>query len=155
MRTVSIAMRRIVHPPGSLAAPSTAVKSTSRRRLPRLDSIFLQLPQMHVRLLHPSVSYYRIPSIQLHHFCAVVVFKSIVERKPSPRDPMRIGLLIRVQAALAAIGLKWIMFAHDHFQLAVTIQIGHCNRVRRAHPVDDVYFELAIAQVAGVLQPTD
>ena len=48
-----------------------------------------------------------------------MVFKSIVEREPSPCDPPRIGLFIRIQAALAAIGFEGIMFGHDHFKLAV------------------------------------
>src|SRR5580704_4432105 len=81
---------------------SFAAASTSNRQFHRLDSLFLEFPQMHIGLLHPTVADDRAPSlIQLHHFGAVVVFKSIIQREPSPRDPLRIGLLVRIQAALA------------------------------------------------------
>src|ERR1700679_1128510 len=89
----------------------------------------------------------------MDHPCAVMVLKTVVDRKPAPRDSLWIGLLISIEAAFAAVGMEWVVLTNHHLQLAVSIQISDADRVRRTNSVDEMHLELLFPGPSGILQP--
>src|ERR1700733_6505690 len=79
---------------------------------------------------------------QLHSFATVMVFEPVVEGEPAPGNPLRISLLVNEQAAFAAVRLKRVMLAHNHFQLSVSIEVSNGNGMRGTDLVEDVHVEL-------------
>ena len=81
---------------------------------------------MDVGWLHPTVTNDgQLSGAPLYRFGTVMVLEPVVDGKPAPGNPLRIGLLVRKQAAFAAVRLKGIVLADDHLLLSVSVQV--CN----------------------------
>jgi hypothetical protein len=86
-----------------------------------LSSLYAYLgnfPEVDVETLLPAMTGNRkLAGGHLKDFCPIVMLKAVVQFVAQPGPPLRIGLLIHKQVALAAIPVERIMFATDNLDL--------------------------------------
>src|ERR1035438_1163617 len=95
---------------------------------------------MHIRLLHPAVTYDGyLSGAQFHHLCAIVMFEPVVDREAAPGDSLGVGLLVDIQPAFAAVRMERIVLANYNLRFAISVYISNADGVRGTNSVNKVH----------------